>query len=109
MIDRTGYAASGASGGLAGARGTFSVSSDVGARPKQLATIAPDGQVVLALPGGGGYGASAMRDPARVLDDVVNGYVSPAAALEQYGLALEYLGDPFDLVRAPERWRLATP
>lgn len=109
MIDRTGYAASGASGGLAGARGTFSVSSDLGARPKQLATIAPDGQVVLALPGGGGYGASAMRDPARVLDDVVNGYVSPAAALEQYGLALEYLGDPFDLVRAPERWRLATP
>ncbi len=105
MIDRTGYAAPGASGGLAGAKGQFAVSSDPAARPKQLASIAPDGQVLLALPGGGGYGAPLSREAERVLGDVVNGYVSPEQAREQYGLVVEYVGDPTSLVKAPEHWR----
>ena len=105
MIDRTGHAAPGASGGVAGARGVFAVSSDPAARPKQLASIAPEGQVLLALPGGGGYGAPSSREAKRVLADVVNGYVSPEQARERHGLIVEYVGDPSDLVKAPERWR----
>ena len=105
MIDRTGHAAPGASGGLPGAKGVFVVSSDPAARPKQLASIAPDGQVLLALPGGGGYGAPSSRAAERVLEDVVNGYVSPEQAREQYGVDVEYVGEASDLVKAPERWR----
>ena len=36
-------------------------------------------------PGGGGYGDPAERDPARVAEDVREGYVSPQAAERDYG------------------------
>ncbi|HRF50527.1 MAG TPA: hypothetical protein PLC98_23065, partial [Anaerolineales bacterium] len=67
---------------------------------------APDGQVTLALPGGGGHGDPGRREVERVLADVVAGYVSPAAALADYGLRIAYVGDPMDRVRPPERWRV---
>jgi N-methylhydantoinase B/oxoprolinase/acetone carboxylase alpha subunit len=41
----------------------------------------------LRAPGAGGYGDAAQRDGARLHDDVVNGYVSPAAAATEYGHA----------------------
>ncbi len=106
MIDRTGYPAAGAAGGKAGALGRFLVSTDATARPKQLAAIAPDGEVTLRLPGGGGHGDPARRDPAHIVADVVNGYVTPEAALEDYGLRVVYTGAPTDRVRAPERWTI---
>lgn len=45
------------------------------------------------LAGGGGWGDPRKRDPARVRQDVVRGYVSRQAAEEDYGVAL----DPEDL------------
>lgn len=42
---------------------------------------------VLRAPGSGGYGEPAGRDRARRRDDVVNGYVSAAAAAAEYGHA----------------------
>jgi N-methylhydantoinase B len=39
-------------------------------------------------PGGGGYGDPFRRDPALVLNDVRNGWVSPAAARTEYGVAI---------------------
>ena len=42
--------------------------------------------------GGGGYGNARTREPARVLSDVRDGYVSIAAAREVYGVVIE--GDP---------------
>ena len=106
MIDRTGYPAAGAAGGKAGAPGRFLVSSDPTARPKQLASIAPDGAVTLRLPGGGGHGDPARRDAARIVADGVNGYVTPEAALADYGLRIGYTGNPTDRVRPPERWTI---
>jgi N-methylhydantoinase B len=38
--------------------------------------------------GGGGWGNPLERDPAAVLDDVRNGYVSPEAAEKVYGVAI---------------------
>ena len=38
----------------------------------------------MRAPGSGGYGPAAARDAARLRDDVVNGYVSPDAALADY-------------------------
>lgn len=39
-------------------------------------------------PCGGGYGDPLQRDPARVLDDVLDGFVSEENAREQYGVVL---------------------
>ena len=50
----------------------------------------PPGTVVtVELPGGGGYGPPAGRDPERVLEDVREGYVSIEQAREQYGVAID--------------------
>jgi N-methylhydantoinase B len=38
--------------------------------------------------GGGGYGDPFTREPERVRDDVIDGYVSRAAAEREYGVVL---------------------
>ncbi len=45
--------------------------------------------------GAGGYGDPLARDPARVLDDVLDDYVSIQAARDQYGVVIT--GEGFDL------------
>ena len=42
----------------------------------------------LETPGGGGYGQAFRRDPQRVLEDILDGYVSEEAARREYGVAL---------------------
>lgn len=39
-------------------------------------------------PGGGGYGDPFLRDPAKVRDDVLDGYITAAQARDDYGVAL---------------------
>jgi N-methylhydantoinase B len=46
-------------------------------------------EITLELPGGGGFGPPWRRDPARVLTDVRDGYVSPEQAREAYGVAID--------------------
>lgn len=48
--------------------------------------------------GGGGYGNPRTRDPERVLSDVLDEYVSPAAAREVYGVVIP--GESIDWVEA---------
>ena len=45
--------------------------------------------LLLELGGGGGWGDPLTREPERVLDDVRNGYVSPEAAREVYGVVID--------------------
>lgn len=45
-------------------------------------------QVKIIAPGGGGWGDPLAREPERVLQDVVEGFVTPAAALRDYGLEI---------------------
>ncbi len=48
----------------------------------------PGGSVVShQCGGGGGYGDPKERDPARVRDDVLDGYVTPEAARTEYGFS----------------------
>jgi N-methylhydantoinase B len=87
LADRTKVPAPGADGGQDGAVGEVSVDG----RPlptKRLIGLAPDARVRLDLPGGGGVGDPGQRDPAAVLRDVVDGYVSIAAAKELYGVTI---------------------
>jgi N-methylhydantoinase B len=45
--------------------------------------------VRLETPGGGGFGNPLTRDPARVVRDVQLGYVTPAAARQDYGVVID--------------------
>ncbi len=49
--------------------------------------------------GGGGYGPPEERDRALVLEDVANGYVTPEAALRDYGLTSQELEAGFENLR----------
>jgi N-methylhydantoinase B len=46
--------------------------------------------------GSGGYGEPLDREVARVLDDVLDGYVSPQAAARDYGVVLDASGEAID-------------
>jgi N-methylhydantoinase B len=106
LIDRTRVAAPGLDGGGAGAVGELALSNGAPAQPKSMLRLDPDVRVRLAPPGGGGYGDPRERDPARVLADVVDGYVSLELARREYGVAIEYLGPADRLVRTPDLYRV---
>ncbi len=46
----------------------------------------PGSAVWLRAPGSGGYGPPAERDRARVREDVLDGYLTPAGAARDYGV-----------------------
>jgi N-methylhydantoinase B len=104
MIDRVKFPGEGLDGGKPGARGEFLVDESARPQPKALVALSPKSRVQLNLPGGGGYGDPFERDPVAVLDDVVNGYVSPEAAARDYGVVIRYLGAAGQLVRLPEHF-----
>jgi N-methylhydantoinase B len=48
------------------------------------------GDVITYLsPGGGGYGPSLKRDPNKVLDDLLDGYITPDHARDVYGVVVK--------------------
>jgi N-methylhydantoinase B len=57
----------------------------------------------LSTGGGGGHGHPFDRPPDRVLDDVLDGFVSPEAALDQYGVVI--YGESVDQLATEARRR----
>jgi N-methylhydantoinase B len=49
-------------------------------------TVPADGLIIVDVPGSGGYGPPAKRNPAALADDLKNGYVSEEAARRDYGV-----------------------
>ncbi len=49
----------------------------------------PGDEIVLRVPGGGGFGDPGGRDPERIREDVLLGLVSLQAAAETYGLRID--------------------
>ncbi len=109
MIDRTRFPGQGLEGGKPGALGEFILSDGTRPHPKSVVPLEPGMRVQLNGPGGGGYGDPFQRSPELVLDDVVNGYVSLEAAEQEYGVAIQYVGDPNQLVRLPDQYRIDWP
>ena len=105
MIDRTQFPAQGLQGGLPGAVGEFKVDGEA-VPPKTVIWFEPRARVSLNLPGGGGFGDPRQRDPVRVLDDVISGYVSLEAARDHYGVIVRYLGEKDALVRLPHHYAI---
>jgi N-methylhydantoinase B/oxoprolinase/acetone carboxylase alpha subunit len=50
-------------------------------------TLHPGDQVKIVMPGGGGYGDPALRDPAMVASDIANGFVTAERARLDYNYA----------------------
>ena len=88
MYDRTRCPAQGICGGSPGATGTVRASGARDLHPKRQQRIAAEERVILSLPGGGGFGAPAERDPTQVARDVADGLVSVERAREVYGVVL---------------------
>lgn len=91
-------AAAGRDGGLSGSGSSIVVNPG---RPDAHEVLVGDGPaslragdvVRIAQAGGGGYGDPLQRPVAEVVGDVVEGYVSVAAARRHYGVALSHDGD----------------
>ncbi len=76
MFDRTLNAPRGRDGGKDGSRGTVALDDGTPLNPKGWQHVPAGRRLVLHLPGGGGYGDPALRDPAARANDVLKGYVS---------------------------------
>ncbi len=105
MVDRTKFEAQGLFGGKPGAIGEFKLNGEH-VPPKTIMWMEPDATIGMEPPGGAGYGEPYKRDPARVLEDVVYGYISIEAAREEYGVVVNFTGDEGALVKLPEQYAL---
>ena len=91
----------GSHGGKTGRTGDIWINPDTAAA-KRLPTRYADyplkeGDVFrLDTPGGGGFGDPFARDPAQVLEDVAQGYVSMEAAERDYGVVIDGPGGSLD-------------
>jgi N-methylhydantoinase B len=66
--------------------------------PPVARTLTPaNTTLILRSAGGGGWGEPLERDPERVLRDVIEGYVSAAAAHDDYGVVLSADGRAIDM------------
>jgi len=91
-MERTKFQPWGLDGGTAGAPADCILNPDAD-QPRRLGKVNAErlgaGDVVSILtPGGGGYGDPRQRDPARVLADVLDGYVGVEVARAAYGVVI---------------------
>ena len=91
--DRRDHPPYGLEGGEPGAPSSNIVVSGKGARelptmPMEAYTLVEGDRFTHISAGGGGFGPPFERDPSAVLDDVLDGKVSVAAAREGYGVVI---------------------
>ncbi|MBW6399100.1 hydantoinase B/oxoprolinase family protein [Roseomonas sp. HJA6] len=87
-FERVENPARGRQGGQPGASGAVSLASGTRLKAKGMQAIPPGDAVIIAMPGGGGYGDPASRDPDLVARDVLLGFVTAAAAQAEYKVVL---------------------
>jgi N-methylhydantoinase B len=93
VFDRVANPPKGRDGGRDGAPGVVALASGARLRTKGYQVI-PDGErLLLLLPGGGGMGDPAARDPALVARDVRDGFISAEIARETYKVAVADRGE----------------
>ena len=86
MFDRVRHPARGRAGGSDGAPTTIAQDDGTAMKGKGKQFVPEGRRVMLAFPGGAGYGAPEDRDPALVKRDLARGYISAEAARDVYGL-----------------------
>ena len=78
----------GVCGGRPGALRSYRINGEQ-VHPKGRYVLKPGDILEIAEAGGGGYGDPANRDPARVAEDIRQGFVTPEGARRDYGVAAE--------------------
>lgn len=86
MFDRVDHPARGRRGGGAGAPTRIARDDGEAMRGKGKQFVPHGRRVMLAFPGGGGYGDPAARDRALVLRDLARGYISVETARREHGV-----------------------
>jgi N-methylhydantoinase B len=103
MYDRILFPAKGFEGGLPGTKGRFYLGDGTALHSKTKYFLQPGQKIFLEHPGGGGFYPPKERDPERVREDVIDGFVSISQAREVYRVSL----DPETLqVDSPETEKL---
>ncbi|TFL20179.1 hydantoinase B/oxoprolinase family protein [Jannaschia formosa] len=87
MLDRVDHPARGRRGGRPGAPTTIALDDGTPMRGKGRQSVPPGARVVMAFPGGAGYGPAEERDPALVARDLRRGYISAEDAARDHGLS----------------------
>jgi 5-oxoprolinase (ATP-hydrolysing)/N-methylhydantoinase A len=64
--------------------------------PENPVTLQPGDELLIETAGGGGVGDPLEREPERVLEDVLQGYVSVTAARDIYGVVVDPAGGRVD-------------
>lgn len=98
--DNRKFAPWGLFGGGSGSPSRYILNPDAESKelPSKITLKLQPGSVIsYRTPGGGGYGSPLERDPARVLEDVVQGKVTPERARDTYGVILDAAGKTVDL------------
>jgi N-methylhydantoinase B/oxoprolinase/acetone carboxylase alpha subunit len=90
--DRVKFPARGRAGGHAGMKGAVRLGSGRILPGKGRVTVPVSDSVVVEMAGGGGYGNPALREPARVAEDVAQGFVSADAARSVYKVMFDAHG-----------------
>lgn len=84
-FERVKYPARGRDGGGPGERGSVRLASGKEMGPKGLQVVPAGDRIVVSMPGGGGMGVPAERDPEAIRRDIRLGYVTEEAARRDYG------------------------
>jgi N-methylhydantoinase B len=87
MFDRVDYAARGRRGGGAGAATTIALDDGTAMKGKGKQFVPHGRKVLMAFPGGAGYGVPSERSVGDIKRDLALGYVSAASAKADYGLS----------------------
>ena len=86
MFDRVNHPANGRQGGDMGAATTIAVDDGTPMKGKGKQFVPHGRKVMMAFPGGAGYGPVGSRQTEKIIRDLAHGYISEEAAREVYGL-----------------------
>ncbi|NND18199.1 MAG: hydantoinase B/oxoprolinase family protein [Silicimonas sp.] len=96
MFDRGQHPARGRRGGQSGAATTIALDDGTKMRVKGKQFVPHGRKVVMAFPGGAGYGDPGERSKDLVKRDLARGYISTEAASDDYGLTAEEVAAVLD-------------
>lgn len=102
MFDRVDHPARGRHGGGNGAPTTIAQDDGTAMKGKGKQFVPHGRRVMMAFPGGAGYGNSDQRDPARVRRDLARGYISETVARRDFGLSDAEVTETLNAVKRGE-------
>lgn len=102
MFDRVNHPARGRQGGQNGAPTTIGQDDGAPMKGKGKQFVPHGHRVLLAFPGGAGYGDPSERLPEMVRRDLALGYISPQSAISDYGLDKDEVSDILKAVNRGE-------